>query len=134
MVNILLSHNLDINLQDNYGKTALFTSVFKKFNAIAQALLSKKADPNIKENNGWIALLVAVDNNDIDIIKLLLANGANVNSKNRNIEIAKSLKQKNIPIEIIIETTGLTKEQIDKLQSYCETPIPCAQHDGIGKL
>jgi predicted transposase/invertase (TIGR01784 family) len=30
------------------------------------------------------------------------------------IEIAKSLKIKNIPIEIIIETTGLTKEQIDK--------------------
>jgi len=30
-------------------------------------------------------------------------------------EIAKSLKSKNIPTEIIIETTGLTKDQIDKL-------------------
>ncbi len=34
---------------------------------------------------------------------------------NRNIEIAKSLKLKNISTEIIVETTGLTKEQIDKL-------------------
>jgi len=30
-------------------------------------------------------------------------------------EIGKSLKSKNIPIEIIIETTGLTKDQIDNL-------------------
>ncbi len=35
--------------------------------------------------------------------------------ENRNLEIAKSLKLKNIPIEIIKETTGLTKDQIDKL-------------------
>jgi len=34
---------------------------------------------------------------------------------NTKLEIAKSLKLKNIPTEIIIETTGLTKEQIDKL-------------------
>ncbi len=34
---------------------------------------------------------------------------------NRNIEIAKSLKSKNISTDIIIETTGLTKDQIDKL-------------------
>jgi len=33
----------------------------------------------------------------------------------RNIEIAKSLKHKNIPSGIIIESTGLTIEQIDKL-------------------
>jgi len=33
----------------------------------------------------------------------------------RNIEIAKSLKLKHISTEIIVETTGLTKEQIDKL-------------------
>ncbi len=33
----------------------------------------------------------------------------------RNIEIAKRLKNKNIAVEIIIETTGLSKEQIEKL-------------------
>ena len=33
----------------------------------------------------------------------------------KSMEIAKSLKSKNIPTEIIIETTGLTKDQIDKL-------------------
>jgi len=33
----------------------------------------------------------------------------------RNIEIAKTLKSKNIPINIIIESTGLTKIQIEKL-------------------
>jgi predicted transposase/invertase (TIGR01784 family) len=33
----------------------------------------------------------------------------------RNMEIAKSLKLKNVSIEIIIETTGLTQEQIEKL-------------------
>lgn len=34
---------------------------------------------------------------------------------NRNIEIAMKMKLKKIPTEIIIETTGLTKEQIDRL-------------------
>ena len=33
----------------------------------------------------------------------------------KSMEIAKSLKSKNIPTDIIIETTGLTKDQIDKL-------------------
>jgi len=34
---------------------------------------------------------------------------------NRNIEIAKTLKQNGVDMQVIIKSTGLTKEQIDKL-------------------
>jgi len=35
--------------------------------------------------------------------------------KQKALDIAKGLKSKNIPLEIIIETTGLSKDEIDKL-------------------
>jgi len=35
--------------------------------------------------------------------------------KERAIEIAKCLKQKGVDLQIISETTGLTKEEIEKL-------------------
>ncbi|TAD94761.1 MAG: hypothetical protein EAZ97_16380, partial [Bacteroidetes bacterium] len=41
--------------------------------------------------------------------------GLEKGKKERNIEIAKSLKLKNIPLEIISETTGLSVEEIEKL-------------------
>ena len=33
----------------------------------------------------------------------------------RRLENAKKMKEKNIPIETIVEITGLTKEEIEKL-------------------
>ncbi len=35
--------------------------------------------------------------------------------KERDVEIARELKQRGVAIEIIAETTSLTKEQIEKL-------------------
>ncbi len=41
--------------------------------------------------------------------------GLEQGTRNKSIEIAKKLKEENIDIEIIIKTTGLTKEEIEKL-------------------
>ena len=41
--------------------------------------------------------------------------GLEQGTRNERIEIAKKLKEKKVDIEIIIETTGLTKEEIEKL-------------------
>ena len=41
--------------------------------------------------------------------------GYDKGEKNKAIEIAKKMKQKNIPIKEIIEITGLTREEIEKL-------------------
>ena len=39
----------------------------------------------------------------------------NQGKKERNLEIAKNLLQENVPIEVILKATGLTKEEIEKL-------------------
>lgn len=41
--------------------------------------------------------------------------GLEQGTRNERLEIAKKLKEENIDIEIIIKTTGLTKEEIEKL-------------------
>ena len=41
--------------------------------------------------------------------------GLEQGTRNERIEIAKKLKEKKVDIEIIIETTGLTKEEIERL-------------------
>ena len=38
-------------------------------------------------------------------------------AKEQSIKIAKKMLEKNIDIEIIMETTGLTKEEIEELQN-----------------
>ena len=44
-----------------------------------------------------------------------LKQGLKQGTNQRNIEIAKNLLQNNIPVEIIVSSTGLTKEEIEKL-------------------
>ncbi len=41
--------------------------------------------------------------------------GVTEGRKKERIENAKKMKEKNIPIETIVEITGLTKEEIEKL-------------------
>ena len=41
--------------------------------------------------------------------------GLEQGTRNERLEIAKKLKEENIDIEIIIKTTGLTKEEIERL-------------------
>lgn len=44
-----------------------------------------------------------------------LERGIEKGEKNKQLEIAKKMKDKNIPTDEIIEITGLTKEEIEKL-------------------
>ena len=44
-----------------------------------------------------------------------LKRGIEQGGKNKQLEIAKKMKAKNIPTDEIIEITGLTKEEIEKL-------------------
>ncbi|MCI8832813.1 MAG: Rpn family recombination-promoting nuclease/putative transposase [Clostridia bacterium] len=49
-------------------------------------------------------------------LKVGLEEGRQEGEKNKAIKIAKNLLKQNISIEIIIECTGLTKEEIEKLK------------------
>ena len=43
--------------------------------------------------------------------------GKKIGRKEKSIEIAKNLLDKNIDIEVIIETTGITKEEFERLKN-----------------
>ena len=44
-----------------------------------------------------------------------IARGEKKGEKEKTIEIARNLLKENIPIEIIVKTTGLTKEELEKI-------------------
>ena len=44
-----------------------------------------------------------------------MARGEKKGEKEKAIEIARNLLKENIPIEIIVKTTGLTKEELEKI-------------------
>ncbi len=85
IINLLLEHGANINLQDQFGQTALFLIVDGCIDGMIQSgeeiendsietinfILSKGADPNLPDNNGLTALGVAEHYNYQPIIELL---------------------------------------------------------------
>lgn len=78
VVEILLMHGSNVDMQDNNGKTALMHA---PSSTIAKMLLEKGANVNIKDKSGSTALIDAASNGHTEIVRLLLAKGANVNDK-----------------------------------------------------
>ncbi len=77
MFALLESDQLDLNIQDREGKTALIYTIQKLNNwdnqeKIVQLLLEKGADINIKDKNGKTALVYAIENGDKNIEKMLV--------------------------------------------------------------
>ena len=69
---------------------------------------------NIKEgeDKNMLAVLDMIEEEN----KMLLARGRRAGIKEAKKEDARKMLQKKLPIEMIIEITGLTKEQLEKLK------------------
>ena len=86
LINLLLSNdNIDVNLQDRKGFTALMHLCIRKNYRIIKLLLNNdKTDVNITDNDGNTLLQNACDEKDYRIIKLLLSNNkTELNFKNK---------------------------------------------------
>lgn len=77
-----LSKELDIDIQNGFGATALIFSIASKKYNIVEFLLSKGADIDIKDINGSTALIRACSSRNFDVVNDLLNYGANVNIQN----------------------------------------------------
>ena len=77
---ILLLPDININLRDTKGYTALFIAAITNNIDIVRLLLENGADPNIPNNFGYLPLNITAQNNLIDIVKLLIDNGADLNN------------------------------------------------------
>lgn len=91
-VKIILSHMVDININDYDGLTPLLSSVINHNTDMTRLLFEYNADPNICDINGWSPLMVSIANHDNNennsshsnkpIIELLLNNKADVGKSN----------------------------------------------------
>lgn len=75
----LLETDININIKDDDGYTALTHSVYGGYLKCVKLLIKKGANVNIKDNNGYTALMEATTHGYIEIVKFLLENGADPN-------------------------------------------------------
>ena len=71
IVDVLLAHGADPNIQDTNGKTALLYCSTFGLNTIAEKLLRAGANPNLKDNTGNRALDYAILRENETLIILL---------------------------------------------------------------
>ena len=76
IVELLLAHHADPNIDDRFGKTALYCAAQRGFLDIANVLLDNGANPNKADHYGYTALNQAALYGHADIVKVLLARGA----------------------------------------------------------
>ncbi len=69
----MISKGIDINVQDESGKTALIVAVESKRYDIVRFLLKSGADKNISDTNGLGPYEYATKNEDDTMKKILLA-------------------------------------------------------------
>lgn len=74
----------DLELKDNWGKTALYWAISKDKMHIATVLLSLNADPNTREENGRSVFYQAIAWGKYDIADSLLAHGADIDAYSGN--------------------------------------------------
>jgi len=70
---------VDVDVQDQWGSTALMHAVNKRHTSLVLMLLSKGANIDKQDYRGITCLMEASWNRHIDMVKLLLKNGANIN-------------------------------------------------------
>ncbi|XP_047314877.1 ankyrin repeat domain-containing protein, chloroplastic [Impatiens glandulifera] len=79
LVNTLLKHGADINVQDKDGLTALHKATVGKKQAIFNYLLRESANPNIKDRDGATLMHYAVWTASTQMIKILLLYNVDIN-------------------------------------------------------
>ena len=101
--------DINVNIQDQNGATALLWAVDRDNLDIVQALLgARDINVNIQDQDGFTALLVAVYRNNLDMVQDLLgARGIDVNLQNKNGETALS-KARNEQIKTLLHQHGAT--------------------------
>jgi ankyrin repeat protein len=77
LVQYLLDHELDPNIPNEEGRTALFLAVDKP--DVAEVLMQRGADVNWRDNYGSAPLHLAVTNSE-EVVRMLVDRGADVNA------------------------------------------------------
>ncbi len=76
VIDYLLNQDIDVNIVDQSGESALFDCARKGKLTIAKKLISKYANLNLQNNRGETVLHLAAHKGDLDFIKLLVESEA----------------------------------------------------------
>lgn len=82
IVDDLINHNADVNLQDKYLRTALYYACKLQDKYVTFRLLDAGADVDVVDKEGYYPIQMAVINNNMEILKRLLSL-FNINMKDR---------------------------------------------------
>ena len=120
-----LNNGADVNLQDNFGRTALMLAIeMNRDNIkIVKLLLAAGADTGIQTTKrvpgyelsfyrpGMTALMYASNKGHIDIVRALLEAGANVNLRNMDLKTALTMAKEigRTKIVELLEAAGATE-------------------------
>lgn len=81
VIHYLLDMDININLADDHGETALFDCARKAKLDIAKLLINKFASVNVENRVGELPIHLAAFKGDMDMIKLLIESGSYLNKK-----------------------------------------------------
>ncbi|CAB4387732.1 unnamed protein product [Rhizophagus irregularis] len=131
---LLTDNNIDINLQDNFGETALFLASALGNAKIVKLLLRNNANPNICNNENVTPLIVSSYNGHNDTVKALLEKGdVNINYQDNLCKTALSFaahEGQPLIVELLLKN-GADVNIADKLGW---TPLMLAAYAGRANI
>lgn len=164
IIELLLEHGADINLQDKDGDTALFLCCMNWQSPLAEFLLRAGANPNVPNRAGDTALHAAVFRGTDDLVRMLLAHGADVNVPNRQHKTPYDISKDGSPIRDLlaplhqprevpvptadqvidrlkaipafqhVELRGCAAAEITRLEEHFDVRLPAAYRDFLGRI
>ena len=115
-VDFLLVANIDVNIRDVFGSTALLDACTRGCLSSVTKLLTAGADVNIVDREGQTALMCAANNCAGEIAQLLLDNGADINAGNFRgitaLQHAAAVPKGHIMMEALLKA-GCNPDQLD---------------------
>ena len=120
-LNSYLNNGIDINSQDELGRTVLIAASANGHTNMVKHLIKKGANTNIGNNRGLTPLMVASLYNHEDIVKLLLENDALLNKQNLNGDTALLLAIRAKSSQSIIDILVKNKADITLENTRGET-------------
>lgn len=108
-IKYFLERNIDVNIVDDKGKTALIHSVINNNIEIVKLLLKNGADVNIKDKRGLTAIKYAIKNKNVEIANVLTTHGA-ILTKTKlksNLDIINATKENNYELVKLLIQDGI---------------------------
>uniref|UniRef100_V9KI97 Protein phosphatase 1 regulatory subunit 16A n=1 Tax=Callorhinchus milii TaxID=7868 RepID=V9KI97_CALMI len=119
----LLKRNINPDLSNEDGLTALHQCCIDNFEELVKLLLDKKANVNATDNELWTPLHAAATCRHTDLVKILVGRGANLLAVNADGNMPYDLcddEQTLDLLETAMANQGITQEKIDEVRAATE--------------